>query len=150
VSVCCLTDPVHPFLLDRFQYCTVFVVCNLNYDAQCTMLAVLDHFTLRVYVICHFWTAICNVLGYSRHRSVCYTSLFTAPLVVTTISVYSLLWPSDVVSRSGPLISSVICSVISFGDLHRCLYLSVSSISISVWVWVLCYDRRSVGQSVLE
>jgi hypothetical protein len=69
----------------------------------------------------------CNVLGYWRHRSVCYASLFTTPLVVTTISVNSVLWPSDVVSRSGPLISSVICSLISF----QCLNLGVSSISVS-------------------
>jgi hypothetical protein len=52
---------------------------------------------------------------------------FTTPLIVTTISVYSVLWPSDVMSRSGPLISSVICSVISFCDLSsvslsRCLF----------------------------
>jgi hypothetical protein len=36
---------------------------------------------LHVYVICHFWTPICNVRGYWRHRSVCYTSLLTTPLV---------------------------------------------------------------------
>jgi hypothetical protein len=58
---------------------------------------VLGPFTSRVYVTYHFWTPICKVLGYWRHRSVCYTSLFTTPLVVTTISQ-----PSDVVSRSGP------------------------------------------------
>jgi hypothetical protein len=28
----------------------------------------------------------CNLLGYRRHRSVCYTCLFTTPLVVITIS----------------------------------------------------------------
>jgi hypothetical protein len=84
-----------------------------------------------VYVICHFWTQICNVLGYRRHHSICYTSLFTTPLVVTTISVYNVLWPSDVVSRSGPLISSAICSVISVQCLYLCLYLGVSSMSVS-------------------
>jgi hypothetical protein len=51
--------------------------------------------------------AKCNLLGYRRHHSICYTCLFTTPLVVTTVSGYSVLWPSDVVSRSGPLISSV-------------------------------------------
>jgi hypothetical protein len=50
----------------------------------------------------------CNVLGYWRRRSVCYSGLFTTSLVVTTISVYSVLWPSDFVSRSGPSISSLL------------------------------------------
>jgi hypothetical protein len=79
-----------------------------------------------MYVICHFWTPVCNAQVYWRRRSVCYTSLFTTPLVVTTISVYSVLWPSGVVSLSGPLISSVICSVISL----QCPYLGVSFNSV--------------------
>jgi hypothetical protein len=37
-----------------------------------------------------------------HHRSVCYTSLFTTPVVVTIISVYNELLSSNVVSRSGP------------------------------------------------
>jgi hypothetical protein len=57
----------------------------------------------------HSWTPICNLLGYRRHHSICYTYLFTTLLVVTTISVYNELWPSNVVSRSGPLISSLFC-----------------------------------------
>jgi hypothetical protein len=102
--------------------------------------SVLDHFTLRVYVTYHFWTPICNVLGYWRHRSVCYTSLFTTSLVVITISVYNVLWPSDVVSRSGPLVSSAICSVISFGDL--------SSVSLSRCLFYLCLFSLSVCLSL--
>jgi hypothetical protein len=31
--------------------------------------------------------AKCNLLGYRRHRSVCYTGLFPTPLVVVTISL---------------------------------------------------------------
>jgi hypothetical protein len=94
-------------------------------QTSCTM------YCEMTYVRCHFWTPICNVLGYWRHRSVCYTPLFTTPLVVTTVSGYNVLWPSDVVSRSGPLISSPLSvpwspSVIS----HQCLYLGVSSISL--------------------
>jgi hypothetical protein len=110
-----------------YIYCTMFVYFNptMTPNVQCW-----GHLTilLHVYVICHFWTPICNVLGYWRHRSISFTSLFTTPLVVTTISLYSVLWPSNVVSWSGPLISSVICSVISL----QCSYLGVSSISVSI------------------
>jgi hypothetical protein len=95
--------------------------------------------TLRyVCVICHIWTPICNVLGYWRHRSVCYTSLFTTTLVVTTISVYSVLWPSDAVSRSGPFISCYLFGDLSSVSLSRCLFylclfcLSVISLSFSL------------------
>jgi hypothetical protein len=98
---------------------------------------VLDHITSRVYVICHFWTPICNVLGYWRRRSVCYTCLFTTPPVVTTISVYNVLWPSDFASLSGPgssldllLGSSLICvfdlCFSSVSLFYLCLYLGVS------------------------
>jgi hypothetical protein len=145
-----------------YMYCTVLSVFNptMRPNVQCWRYLT----TLRyVYVICHFWTPICNVLGYRRHRSICYTCLFTTPLL-TTISVYSVLWPSDVVSRSGPLISSIICSVISLQCLYLCLFCLLCSLyflssfpfcpliflCLYVWVWVLCYDRRSVGQSVLE
>jgi hypothetical protein len=50
--------------------------------------------------------ANCNLLGYRWHRSICYTGLFTTPRVVITISPYNDFWPSDVLPRSGPLISS--------------------------------------------
>jgi hypothetical protein len=38
----------------------------------------------------------------------CYTGLFTTPRVVITISPYNVFWPSDVLSRSGLWISSVL------------------------------------------
>jgi hypothetical protein len=86
------------------------------------MLAVLDHFTLRVYVICHFWTPICNVLGYWRHRSICYTSLFSTPVVVTTI--FFPVCYDPLTSYLGVVLwSRVICLVICL----QCLYLGVSS-----------------------
>jgi multidrug transporter EmrE-like cation transporter len=109
---------------EKLLYCTMFWVCNP------TMMPSVQFWRYLVTsrVRCHFWTPICNVLGYWWHHSICYTSLFTTPLVVTTISGYSMLRPSDVVSRSGPLISSVICSVISL----QCLYLGISSISVSI------------------
>jgi hypothetical protein len=90
----------------------------------------------------------CNVLGYWRHRSVCYTSLLTTSLVVTTASFYNVVWPSDVASWSGPgssalvLGSSLICvsdrsfnlsSVISFGDLSSVSLFCVPSLSVSVF-----------------
>jgi hypothetical protein len=49
----------------------------------------------------------CNLLGYRRHHSTCYTLLFTTPQVVTTVSGYNEFWPSDILSRSGPWISSL-------------------------------------------
>jgi hypothetical protein len=102
-----------------FQYCTM-----LGY------LVPLRHVFIATY---HFWTPICNVLGYRRHRSVCYTSLFTTSLVSTTVSFYNVLGPSDVVSRSGPGSSALVLgsSLIYVSD--RSLDLSslcVSSVSL--------------------
>jgi hypothetical protein len=117
----------------RIIYCTVLGVFNptMTPNVQCwRYLTTLLH----VYVTCHSWTPICNVLGYWRHHSICYTSLFTTSLVVITISVYSVLWPSDVVSRSGPLISfllSVLWSLFS-------VFISVSLLSLSVVFSLLC------------
>jgi hypothetical protein len=48
------------------------------------------------------------LLGYWWHHWICYTGLFTTPRVVITISPYNESWPSDVLSRSGPWISSVL------------------------------------------
>jgi hypothetical protein len=50
----------------------------------------------------------CNMLEYWRRRSVCYSGLFMTSLVVTTISLYNELWPSDVASRSGPGSSALV------------------------------------------
>jgi hypothetical protein len=72
----------------------------------------------------------CNVTGYWWHRSICYTPLFTTPLVVTTVSVYNELWPSDVVSRSGPFDFFGYL----FGDLSSiCVFFSVSLLSLSLF-----------------
>jgi hypothetical protein len=133
---------------------------------------VLGHFTSRVYVTFHFWTPICNVLGYWRHRSDCYTSLFTTPLVVTTISVYNVLGPSDVVSRSGPgssldllLDSSLVCvfdlssvcvsslclsslcvsSLLFSVPLSICLFISVSLLSLCLRPSHFATDGQSVS-----
>jgi hypothetical protein len=53
------------------------------------------------------WTPICTVLGCRRHQSICCTRLFTTPLVVITIFGYNQFLTSDVLSRSGPMISSL-------------------------------------------
>jgi hypothetical protein len=90
----------------------VQVTCNTEaYNSYCTVLAVCNP-TMTLNVQCWgTWSLLsllntnCNVLGYWRHRSICYISLFTTSLVVITISPYNVLWPSDVVSQSGPLIS---------------------------------------------
>jgi hypothetical protein len=42
-----------------------------------------------------------------RH-SICYTGLFTTPRVVIIISPYNESWPSNILSRSGPWVSSVL------------------------------------------
>jgi hypothetical protein len=126
------------------MYCTVLGVFNptMMPNVQC-----LRYFTsLRyVYVICHFWTPISNVLGYRRHHSICYTCLFTTLLVVTIVSGYNVLWPSDVVSRSGPLISSVLSVRWSFFNVFisvSLLYLSVVfshlSLSLSRCLFYVC------------
>jgi hypothetical protein len=36
------------------------------------------------------WAKYCDVLGYWRRRTVCYSGLFTTSLVVTTISFYNV------------------------------------------------------------
>jgi hypothetical protein len=82
-------------------------VCNptMTPDVQCLRYLVpLRHVFTLLITSEH---QMCNLLGYWWHRSVCYASLFPTSLVVTTISVYNVLWPSDVVSLSGPLISSL-------------------------------------------
>jgi hypothetical protein len=116
------------------KYCTMLGAFNPTMTQNVKYLRYLT--TLRyVYVICHFWTPICNVLGYWRHRSICYTSLFTTPLV-TTISVYSVLWSSDVVSRS--VLWSLLCYF--FGDLLRwslfIVFISVSLLSLFLYLGV--------------
>jgi hypothetical protein len=52
--------------------------------------------------------ANCTLLGYRGHHSICYTGLFTTLLVLITISPYNEFWLPDVLSRGGPLMSSVL------------------------------------------
>jgi hypothetical protein len=82
----------------------------------------------------------CNVLGYWRHRSVCYTSLFTTSLVVTTVSVYNVLGPSDVVSRSGPGSSALVLrsSLISVSGRSFDLSSVISLLFLSSVICLLC------------
>jgi hypothetical protein len=91
-----------------------------------------------------------NVLGYWRRRSVCYSGLFATSLVVTTISFYNVLGPSDVASRSGPgssaldLWSSVIrSSLISVGLSLDMLPLSPVDLPSVICV-LFCYPWNRV------
>jgi hypothetical protein len=54
--------------------------------------------------------ANCSVLGYRGHHSICYTRLFTTPLVVIRISGYNEFRPSDVLSQSCQTLYNVIRS----------------------------------------
>jgi hypothetical protein len=106
----------------------------------CTILGYLVPL-LHVYVTYHVWTPICNVLGYWRHRSVCYTSLFTTSLVVITVSLIHCvmnLWRC-VSERSFDLFCYL------FGDLLRplfsvCLLFSVPS--LGVCPFICCPSNR--------
>jgi hypothetical protein len=91
----------------------------------------------------HCWTPICTVLGYWWHRSICYTCLFTTPLVINTISGYNMLWPSDVVSLSGSLISSLLS--VRWSRFFLCLssHLSLSVLSFSVAPQIQCLRLES-------
>jgi hypothetical protein len=79
----------------------LYNVCGLqsHFWHQMYNVGVLAHFTSRVRYLSLLNTN-CNVIGYRRPHSVFYTCLFTTPVVVSKISVYSVLWPSDVVFRS--------------------------------------------------
>jgi hypothetical protein len=109
-------------------------ICKVVY---CIVFGVFGPFASRVYVTYHFWTPICNLLGCWRHCPICYTSLFTTSLVVTTISVYNVLGPSDVVSRSGPGSASLIAPLISLLCLSS-LCVCVCVCLLSVWLFSLC------------
>jgi hypothetical protein len=90
--------------------------------------------TLRyVYVICHCWTPICNVLGYWWHRSICYTSLFTTPLVVTTIFLLQCvmtLW-CRVSERSFDIFCYLFDDLASVTSPHSVSLLSLSLLGVS-------------------
>jgi hypothetical protein len=52
------------FRCSEYSFCTHNMKLLASYrDMHCTMFGVLRTFTSRVYVTCHFWTSICNVLG---------------------------------------------------------------------------------------
>jgi hypothetical protein len=80
--------------------CTVYGHC---WTPNVLCMATAGH---QMYCVWPLMDAKCNLLRYSWHHSICYTSLFTALRVVITISPYNEFWPSDVLSRSGALISS--------------------------------------------
>jgi hypothetical protein len=107
----------------RGSYWTVFVVCNgtLTPSVQCTVLAVLNHFTLRVR--CHFWTPICNVLGYWRHL---FISDSTSRHYNLCLQCVMTLWCR--VSERFFDLFSVFCSVISL-QCFSSLSLSLSLLS---------------------
>jgi hypothetical protein len=135
--------------------------CKLMYFVHGTLMILYNVWGIwslssRVYVTYHFWIPICNGLGYWRHRSVCYTSLFTISLV-TTIS-FTMYSDPLMLCLGAVLVPLWICcldlpwsaSLISLLFLSSVPLFSVClSVCLSVWVWVLCYDRQSVGQSIL-
>jgi hypothetical protein len=61
--------------------------------------------------------------------------------------LYNCCWPSPEQSFSGP---SPVGLVAVFYCLRFETSLFIASYDSLVWVWVLCYDRRWTGQSVLE
>jgi hypothetical protein len=79
-------------------------IISLTY---CDVFGVFNPFTSRVYVTDHFWTpnVTYSVLETPFGLLLCF---ITTSLVVTTISFYNVLWPSDVVSRSGPGSSALV------------------------------------------
>jgi hypothetical protein len=50
----------------------------------------------------------CNLLGHRRHHSICYTRLFTTPLVVVTISFFKMS-PDPLMSCLGAVLGSLLC-----------------------------------------
>jgi hypothetical protein len=121
---------------EMFQYCNVLCVFN--------------PFTSRVYVTDHFWTpditcllylsllnTKCNVLKYWRRRSVYYSGFFTS-LVVTRISFYNVLWPSDVASQSGPGSSALVLWSPSIWSSLICVGLSLDLLVLSACWSAFC------------
>jgi hypothetical protein len=150
------TAPSTKWTANYVKYCTMFVVGNPSTtpNVQCLRYFTTLHY---VYAICHFWTPICNVLGYRRQHSICYTCLFMTPLVVTTISGYIVLWPSDVVSRGGPLISSLLfvrwslfSVFISVSLLPLSVVFSHLSLFLSQFLFYICRPSNTVFASGIE
>jgi hypothetical protein len=89
--------------------CTIITV-QLRYSLIINIVLCLwvrDHFWHQLYNVWPLMDAKCKWLCYWWQRSICYTRLFTTPLVVTTIFCYNVVWLSDILSRSGPWISSL-------------------------------------------
>jgi hypothetical protein len=105
-----------------------YTVSNLKY---CTMFG-------------HWWTPIVTCWVYRRHHSTCYTGLFPTLLVVITVFPVTLSSGPPI-----PYLGAVLWCLLSWMLAADSGWLLVADLTISVWVWVLCYDRRSVGQSVL-
>jgi hypothetical protein len=113
-----------------FLKTVIFTVTTtrISNPTYCYMLRVRDHFWPSNVPCLPLLDVKCNPLGYRRHYSICYTCLFTTPLVITIISFYIVLWPSDVVSRSSTLISSLFSSMSSVFYLSapKCWQLAVN------------------------
>jgi hypothetical protein len=108
---------------------------NLIYCNALGYLTTLRHaFSLLISSEHQIWRA-----RYWRRRSVCYSGLFTTSLVVTTISLYNVLWPSDVTSLSGPDSSALVLLMsldLVFSDL--CWSLLGSAAFICLLICLLC------------
>jgi hypothetical protein len=64
-----------------------FLVCHFRRFISPLELHILKTMQLILYNVCALLDAKCNLLGYRRHHSICYTRLFTTPLVVVTVSL---------------------------------------------------------------
>jgi hypothetical protein len=98
------------------------------------VLPVLGPFTSRVYVTYHFWTPICDVLSYWRHRSVCYISLFTTSLVVITIFLFTMCYDPLALRPWAVLVPLWIC----------CLDLPWSASLIAPLISLLCLSSLCI------
>jgi hypothetical protein len=97
------------------------------HDTYCNVfgyLTALRHvFTLLITSEHQMWRA-----RYWRRHSVCYSGLFTTSPVVTTISFFNVLWPSDVASRSGPGSSALVLWFLLIWSSLICIYLPKSTL----------------------
>jgi hypothetical protein len=92
---------------NKFNYLSEPIVQSVSRDDIVTCLESLfplhHMFTLLITSEHQMWRP-----RYWRRHSICYFSLFTTSQVVTTVSFYNVLWPSDVVSLSGPGSSTLV------------------------------------------
>jgi hypothetical protein len=95
----------------RKLYMNPIIIIYAYFVCECILYSVYDTgllLTTKCTMLGHCGMRKCNLLGYWWHHSICYTGLFTTLRVVITVSPYNVFWPSDVLSRSGPWISSVL------------------------------------------